>query len=66
MGRIKAIITDFDGTLVDTFMANFLAYHEVFKNYGYLLTKVKKKCIVYIYTLFFFTIVLINILYFFY
>ena len=39
MGRIKAIITDFDGTLVDTFMANFLAYHEVFKNYGYLLTK---------------------------
>ena len=39
MGRIKAVITDFDGTLVDTFMANFLAYHEVFKNYGYSLTK---------------------------
>ena len=43
MGRIKAIITDFDGTLVDTFMANFLAYHEVFKNYGYLLTSKKLK-----------------------
>ena len=43
MGRIKAIITDFDGTLVDTFMANFLAYHEVFKNYGYLLTKEQYK-----------------------
>ena len=38
MGRIKAIITDFDGTLVDTFMANYLAYKESFKQYGYTLT----------------------------
>jgi beta-phosphoglucomutase-like phosphatase (HAD superfamily) len=39
MGRIKAIITDFDGTLVNTFHANFYAYHEVFKQYGYELTR---------------------------
>lgn len=38
MGRIKAIITDFDGTLVDTFMANYLAYKESFKKFGYSLT----------------------------
>lgn len=39
MGRIKAIITDFDGTLVNTFNANFCAYHEAFKQYGYELTR---------------------------
>ena len=39
MGRIKAIITDFDGTLVNTFNANFYAYHEAFKQYGYELTR---------------------------
>lgn len=45
MGCLKAIITDFDGTLVDTFMANFLAYQEVFKQYGYTLTKEQyRKC----------------------
>jgi HAD superfamily hydrolase (TIGR01509 family) len=31
---IKAIITDFDGTLVDTFEANFTAYCLAFKLYG--------------------------------
>lgn len=31
---IKAIITDFDGTLVDTFEANFRAYQEAFANVG--------------------------------
>ena len=39
MGQIKAIITDFDGTLVNTFMSNFLAYHEVLKRFGYSLSK---------------------------
>ena len=39
MGRIKAIITDFDGTLVNTFNANFYAYHGAFKQYGYELTR---------------------------
>ena len=38
MGRIKAIITDFDGTLVDTLMANYLAYREAFESYNYQLT----------------------------
>ena len=39
MGQIKAIITDFDGTLVDTFLANLNAYQEAFKYYGYELTE---------------------------
>ena len=30
---IKAIITDFDGTLVDTFEANFRAYQEAFARF---------------------------------
>lgn len=38
MGQIKAIITDFDGTLVNTFNANYMAYSTVFKQYGYELT----------------------------
>ena len=28
MGQIKAIITDFDGTLVNTFISNFYAYKK--------------------------------------
>lgn len=45
MGRIKAIITDFDGTLVNTFDANYYAYHGAFKQYGYELTKEQyEKC----------------------
>ncbi len=35
---IKAIITDFDGTLVDTFEANFRAYQEAFAEVGLTLT----------------------------
>lgn len=31
---IKAIITDFDGTVVDTFEANYAAYCMAFKRYG--------------------------------
>lgn len=31
---IKAIITDFDGTLVDTFEANLRAYQEAFYQVG--------------------------------
>lgn len=38
---IKAIITDFDGTLVDTFMANFQAYADVFKKNGITLSQEK-------------------------
>ena len=43
MGRIRAIITDFDGTLVNTFDANYYAYHGAFKQYGYELTKEQYK-----------------------
>lgn len=35
---IKAIITDFDGTLVDTFEANLVAYQEAFDKVGRVLT----------------------------
>ena len=38
MGRIKAIITDFDGTLVDTLMSNFFAYREAFESFDYQLS----------------------------
>lgn len=31
---IRAIITDFDGTLVDTFEANYTAYRMAFQRYG--------------------------------
>lgn len=34
---IKAVITDFDGTLVDTFKANFYAYQEAFRRNNLLL-----------------------------
>ena len=43
MGRIKAIITDFDGTLVNTLAANFHAYKEACNRYGYDLTKEQYK-----------------------
>lgn len=36
---IKALITDFDGTLVDTFQANLLAYEKSFKEVGRKLTE---------------------------
>lgn len=36
---IRAIITDFDGTLVDTFEANYAAYCLAFKRYGLEITK---------------------------
>lgn len=38
---IKAIITDFDGTLVDTFEANFFAYQKAFNLTGRNLSKDK-------------------------
>lgn len=38
---IKAIITDFDGTLVDTFEANLRAYQEAFSSVGIELTTEK-------------------------
>lgn len=38
---IKAIITDFDGTLVDTFEANLKAYQEAFDSVGIRLTQEK-------------------------
>ena len=34
MAQVKLLITDFDGTLVDTFKANFLAYQKAFDKYG--------------------------------
>lgn len=37
--KVTALITDFDGTLVDTFQANFYAYHEVLWEYGINLTE---------------------------
>ena len=43
MGRIRAIITDFDGTLVNTFKANYYAYKEAFIQYGYELTEEQYK-----------------------
>ena len=43
MGRIRAIITDFDGTLVNTLASNFYAYQEACKQYGYTLTKEQYK-----------------------
>jgi beta-phosphoglucomutase len=41
MNDIKLIITDFDGTLVDTFEANFRAYEMVFSQNGLVLTRVQ-------------------------
>lgn len=39
MGRLKAIITDFDGTLFDTLDANYYAYKEAFDKCGIELDK---------------------------
>ena len=38
---IRAIITDFDGTLVDTFDANFHAYEEAFRVNGLVITRIQ-------------------------
>ena len=38
---IKAIITDFDGTLVDTFEANLATYQKVLGNFGVELSREK-------------------------
>ena len=38
---IKAVITDFDGTLVDTFEANFATYQKVLGNFGVELSREK-------------------------
>lgn len=37
--KTKLIISDFDGTLVDTKEANFQAYKEVLSHFDFLLTK---------------------------
>jgi beta-phosphoglucomutase len=37
--EIELIISDFDGTLVDTQMANFLSYNEILKDYNIQLTE---------------------------
>lgn len=39
MAQVKLLITDFDGTLVDTFEANFGAYQRAFDKFGLHLTK---------------------------
>lgn len=50
---INAIITDFDGTLVDTFEANFLAYQKAFADEKLCLTKeIYRKCFGYRYEYF--------------
>lgn len=46
---IRAIITDFDGTLVDTFEANFRAYQKAFSECGIVLTAEKyRECLVFV------------------
>ena len=37
--EIKLLITDFDGTLVDTFEANYNAYNKAFESVGYSLSR---------------------------
>lgn len=39
MAQVKLLITDFDGTLVDTFESNFLAYQKAFAMFGLELTE---------------------------
>ena len=41
MAEIRHIISDLDGTLVDTFEANFAAYRDVLAEYGFELTREK-------------------------
>lgn len=43
MGLIKGVITDFDGTLVNTFQANYNAYKETFSKFDKTLTPEKYK-----------------------
>lgn len=43
MSKIKLLITDFDGTLVDTFYANLAAYQDAFAECGYTLTEQQYK-----------------------
>ncbi len=38
--EIKLLIVDFDGTLVDTFQANFMAYQEAFNQVGLVLKEI--------------------------
>lgn len=43
--EIKLVVTDFDGTLVDTFAANLAAYQEAFKQCGLVLDQnIYKRC----------------------
>lgn len=43
--KISLLISDFDGTLVDTFQANLAAYQEAFKECGYdLMSEQYRKC----------------------
>lgn len=37
--EVKLLITDFDGTLVDTFQANFMAYQKAFREVGLILSE---------------------------
>lgn len=39
--EIKLLITDFDGTLVDTFKANYMAYCKAFEEVGLILSEVE-------------------------
>lgn len=39
MAEISLVIVDFDGTLVDTFQSNFLAYQKCFLDFGMILTE---------------------------
>lgn len=39
--EIKLLITDFDGTLVDTFQANFMAYKKAFNQVGLALSEIE-------------------------
>lgn len=41
--NIKLILLDFDGTLADTYMANYMAYAEILKNIDYNLTEEEYK-----------------------
>ncbi len=41
MSKLRIMITDFDGTLVDTFEANFRAYEEAFARCGLSLSEAK-------------------------
>lgn len=39
MGRIRLLISDFDGTLVDTFRSNYMAYRDAFLAVGSVLSE---------------------------